>query len=310
MEGSTFFFPWEVRLMEWLQGSIPKGGISFISFFSAFGEELFLIIILGLLYWGLDKRIGKTIGLLFIMGVIWCGEVKNVFLRRRPYFDHEGIACLRSVKAGADPLDIAAQGYSFPSCHAANVSSVYGGLAILAKKGWMGIAAVVLTIMVSLSRVVVGVHYPTDVLVGLLMGVIIMVVIFWMEKHVKNQVVFYGILLLTCLPGFFYCKSEDFFTGVGILVGFIIGFWFDEKYVHFPNTKNVLCILLRVLGGAAIYFALGQLLKMPFSKEFLGSGTLAAQLVRTIRYVIIGAVDFGIYPMCFGKVFRKAGTQA
>ena len=38
--GNTLFFPWEVALMEWLQAHIGGAGISIISLFSMFGEEL------------------------------------------------------------------------------------------------------------------------------------------------------------------------------------------------------------------------------------------------------------------------------
>ena len=45
--GITFFFQWEVNLIEWLQTHIGSAGISVISLFSMFGEELMLILILG-----------------------------------------------------------------------------------------------------------------------------------------------------------------------------------------------------------------------------------------------------------------------
>ena len=40
LTGNTFFFGWEVSLMEWLQANLGSGFIGVISFFSAFGEEL------------------------------------------------------------------------------------------------------------------------------------------------------------------------------------------------------------------------------------------------------------------------------
>ena len=63
--------------------------------------------------------------------------------------------------------------------------------------------------------------------------------------------------------------------------------------------------MLRVLGGVAVFFGLNTLLKLPFSKEFLESGTLAAYLVRTLRYAVVIFVDMGVYPLVFrltGKV--------
>ena len=83
--GNTFFFPWEVSLMEWLQAHMGDAGISILSFFSMFGEELMLILIVGFVYWSYDKNVGKTMGLSGIMGLTWNTMAKNILLRRRPY---------------------------------------------------------------------------------------------------------------------------------------------------------------------------------------------------------------------------------
>ena len=85
--GNTFFFSWEVQLMEWLQTHLSSMWISIISFFSIFGEELILILIFGFLYWSYDKKLAKTVGLSVIMGLVWNTMAKNIALRRRPYFD-------------------------------------------------------------------------------------------------------------------------------------------------------------------------------------------------------------------------------
>lgn len=45
--------------MEWLQTHISDAGISFMSFFSLFGEELPLILIVGFVYWSYDKKLGS-----------------------------------------------------------------------------------------------------------------------------------------------------------------------------------------------------------------------------------------------------------
>ena len=49
-EGNTFFLTWEVSLMQWLQSHLPAAWLSAVSAFSMFGEELVLIVILGLIY--------------------------------------------------------------------------------------------------------------------------------------------------------------------------------------------------------------------------------------------------------------------
>ena len=54
--GNTFFFEWEPALIEWLQAHIGSAGTAIASFISNFGEELFLVAILGFLYWSWDKK--------------------------------------------------------------------------------------------------------------------------------------------------------------------------------------------------------------------------------------------------------------
>ena len=297
--GNTFFFPWEVGLMEWLQGHISGAGISIISFFSMFGEELLLILILGFVYWSYDKRLGRTIGLSAIMGLTWNTMIKNVVLRRRPYFDHEGIRILRVVEKDADIYDIAAQGYSFPSGHSTNVATMFGSLAVSLRKRWMTVIAIVIPLLTGFSRVVVGAHYPTDVLGGWLLGLASVGLVCVLQKRVKNTLVLYGILLVTVIPGFFYCKSADYFTSVGLMIGFMGGTLLDDHCVRFENTRKPLWMAVRVAGGLAIYLVLNTVLKLPFPKEFQSGGSIAAMLVRCARYAVVAFVDFGVYPMLF-----------
>ena len=91
-------------------------------------------------------------------------------------------------------------------------------------------------------------------------------------------------------------------------VGFFLADLFEEKYVRFQNTRVWWKILLRVAGGAAIYFALNTVLKLPFSSAFLSSGTFAARLVRALRYAVILFVDIALYPLLFDR--KKRGQTA
>ena len=297
--GNTFFFSWEVSLIEWLQSHLGGAGVSILSFFSMFGEELLLVLIMGIVYWCYDKKLGRRVGLTAIMGMIWNTMFKNIALRRRPYFDHEDIQVFRVVEPEADIYDIAAQGFSFPSGHSTNAATVFGSLAMNLHKRWVIVVAIVIPLLTGISRVVVGVHYPTDVLAGWLLGAISVAIVQILQKRAKNTLALYSILLVTAVPGFFYCKSADYFTSVGLFVGIMGGTLLEDRFVRFENTRKPVWMVTRVLGGLAVYFALNSALKLPFSKEFLSSGATAALLVRCVRYAVIAFVDFGVYPMLF-----------
>jgi len=309
--GNTFFFQWEVTLMEWLQANLGSAAISLMSFFSVFGEELPLILIVGFLYWSYDKKLGRIMGLSAIMGLTWNTMIKNVVLRRRPYFDHENINILRVVEPNADIYDISAQGYSFPSAHSTNAVTVFGSLAANLRRRWMVIIATIIPILTGISRFVVGAHYPTDVIAGWLLGITSVTVVHILQKRVKSTIRLYGILLVITLPGFFYCRTEDYFTSMGLMLGFMGGTLLDDRFVHFENTKKPLFMVLRVLGGLVVYLVINTLLKLPFSKEFLSDGSTAALMIRCARYAIVSFVAFGGYPMVFR--FEKSmhtGTSA
>ena len=298
--GNIFYFDWEIALMEWLQANLGPGAISFLSLLSMFGEQLLMVVIIGFLYWSWDKEFGKFVGLNILVANVWNPLIKNIFLRLRPYFVSDKIDLLRLIDSSADKYDVAAQGYSFPSGHSSGAVSLYGSLAAHEKKNrLLLVIAILLPLLVGFSRVVVGAHYPTDVLAGWLLGLIVILLIPRLQARIKNRWLFYGLLLLLCLPGFFYCTSDDYFTSFGMLLGLILAFPFEEKYVRFENTRSPIRCILRVVGGGAVYFGLNAALKLPFPPALLDSGTFAAHLIRTLRYTAVMFTVIALYPKVF-----------
>lgn len=81
-----------------------------------------------------------------------------------------------------DGAIVHASGFSFPSAHSASAVALYLMLALIAgsalhkRIGWVAwVTAGVLVLMIGLSRVYLGAHYPTDVLAGWLTGGILVV---------------------------------------------------------------------------------------------------------------------------------------
>ena len=314
--GNILYYDWEMQLMEWLQAHIGSEGVVFwlLSNLSAFGEQLLLVVIMGFLYWGLNKEFGKYVGVNVLMVNVWNPLIKNIVMRLRPYFvPGYNVKLLRLIDEGADPMNVAAQGFSFPSGHSSSAATVYSSLAAHEKKRkLLWIIAFVLPFLVGFSRVFVGAHFPTDVLCGWALGAVTVILVPWLRKTIKNRWVFYAVLILTALPGFFYCTSNDYYTSFGMLLGFIIAEPFEEKFVNFKNTSNIFRCILRTLGGGLIYFGLNEILKMPFPKELLDAGNLAAHLIRSLRYAAVIFVVIGIYPMIFkwtDRLWSKKGEK-
>lgn len=300
--GNTFYFEWEPALMHWLQLHMGAFATGLASFVTLFGEEIAMVVILGFIYWCYNKEMGIYLGTNFCMAGLWNPMLKNIFMRRRPYFDHAGVQCLKPVEAGADIYDINAQGFSFPSGHSSNSATVYGSIARFSGKPLPIMIAILITLSVGVSRFCLGVHYPTDVICGWLLGLFAIFFIPWLKSRFSKKWLFYLTMLLISLPGCFYCKTTDYYSALGMSAGFFAGNLFEEKYVHFQNTRNAGKCLLRLAVGGVVYFGLNILLKLPFDPALLSSATPLAYAICVVRYAIILFVIVAVYPMTFDKI--------
>ncbi|HTV77111.1 MAG TPA: phosphatase PAP2 family protein [Steroidobacteraceae bacterium] len=103
-------------------------------------------------------RPALIMALVGIVGVVLYKLLKQTFVRERPFITHRGI-CLQAA-----PLDR----YSFPSGHTLHaVAFTWQAVAHYPALAWV---LVPFTSLVAASRVVLGLHYPTDVLVGAAIG--------------------------------------------------------------------------------------------------------------------------------------------
>lgn len=298
--GNAFFFPWEESLIIFIQQFMSNAAVKFAGIVTEFGNATILVGIMGLFYWSLDKELGKkiVIYLSFINIVNPC--IKSLVKRLRPYMVNHDIQCLKPVNDEGDIYDIVTQEYSFPSGHADNSMGIYGTLAKSSKRNVWKIVLAVLILLIGVSRFALGVHYPTDVLAGWLVACVSIAVYKLIEKKLGRYKA-YILLDIVGLGGFFIAKSNDFYTGYGLLLGATLGIMFEEKKVNFEGTRELLHVILRTAIGAGLYLGLNTLLKMPFSKEFLASGTTLAFTIRAVRYAIIGFLLLGIYPMTFKR---------
>ena len=291
-------FAWEVQLITYIQSHLGDTGIFLMSFFTEFGDKLALVGILGFLYWAYDRKFGVYVALCTLSNLVFNSMIKNVFLRRRPYFDHEEIKVLKKVDEDADAYDILAQGFSFPSGHSSNASSVYSALYVYTKKKRILFPAVLLSLLVGISRFSLGVHYPTDVIAGLLEGLLTTLLITkFYEKTEKKKLYLY--LYLISLSGCLFCRSTDYFSALGLIGGYLLGDLYTERFHPFEGTKVPWKACMRVILGALLFLFLHIVLKLPFSESFLNSHSALSFLERTLHFTFITFVLIGIYPHLF-----------
>lgn len=103
-------------------------------------------------------RVALAMAMAGALGALLYKALKTRLVRERPFISHAGIVC------GAAPLDR----YSFPSghtLHAVNFTILAG-----AHYPWLLPVLVPLALAMAASRVVLGLHYPSDVGAGALIG--------------------------------------------------------------------------------------------------------------------------------------------
>lgn len=300
---------WEVTLIEGVQGNLDGLYSVFHKVFSFIGGEMGLLILVVIVLFCWKKEAGQKLVLIIAALIAWFSIIKTIVKRPRPYVQHpDRVEALAPADPAAPATDVVAQGYSFPSIHSGSVAAAYFTLARELKRKWAWILTTALTLFVGMSRVVTGNHYPTDVLAGWVLGFAVIAIFDLLERYVKEEWVRHLILLAVTLPGLLLAETNDYYTALGLLVGAIVAIPFERKFVNYQDTRNPWAMVARVLGAFAIYFSLNTLLKMPFSADYLSSGSTGALLIRAARYAVIMFVIMGVYPKVF-PLFERLGKK-
>ena len=300
---------WEAGLIARVQKTLGSLNGTVGNILSFVGGEMGLMLMLLIILFCWKKECGMRLALIVVAVNALLPLFKAAVMRPRPYMEYpDRVQGYADLGNSASLDDVAAQGYSFPSTHSASAMALFIPLANKVKKKWMWIAAIAITFLVGVGRLVTGMHYPTDILAGWALGLAGAGICLLLEKKVKNEWARHLILLISVLPGLFFVRTDDYYTSLGMLTGLIFAIHFEKKFVNFKDTRNIWAMILRVTGAFALYFVLNALLKLPFSKEFLASETMPAFMIRTGRYAVIIFAIIGVYPKVF-PMFEKTGRK-
>lgn len=298
--GNIFQFPWEVSLITWLQevlSNIPLLKHLLITF-TFIGEPYLTVLIVLTFYWSINKETGFLLGTSIIGSGLMNNMIKNIFSRVRPYAANDTIECIVPADPGYDIYNMTKQGYSFPSGHATNAGALTTSIYLSTRKKIYLILGLIVTAIIALSRVSLGVHYPTDVSLGALIGIIATIIIYRIY-HRFDLKTYAIVMIIYSLCGVFFCHSNDYFSNLGLMIGLISGYLFEEKMVNFEQIQNPVRIILRSLIGCLIFLAISNIMKLPFSETFLEADIIWSHLYRSFRYGLSTFVIIGLYPILF-----------
>lgn len=130
---------------------------------SLLGEQGVMIVILVVIYYIVGKKEAFAVFSSLLLAEVATNGIKAIVRAPRPFMVHPELAAGRLETA---------TGYSFPSGHTTGAAAFYPALARQARRPWAIALAVVLAILIGLSRNYLAVHWPVDVIVGLMIGLV------------------------------------------------------------------------------------------------------------------------------------------
>ena len=163
----TCAISFDLPILDWIQANMQSGFMDkFMPFITIFGDAgIFWMVWAGvLLIFRKTRKIGLGMFIALILGLLVCNiTLKPLVARIRPYdLQLEEFGVTIKLLSGA------MHDFSFPSGH--TIASFEAAVVLLKNSKKMGIPAMILAVLISFSRLYLYVHYPTDVLVSVVLG--------------------------------------------------------------------------------------------------------------------------------------------
>ena len=156
----------DITILEWIQHYRLESLDGFLDLFSSATTFVSLSFILMI---GLFSRFRRSclkkivqVGLTLFLAALIGYSLKNLIQRERPFHAYPTV---EKLTLGGSP--------SFPSGHALEAFAVATSIALIVRRREIQISVFVWACLVGYSRMALGVHYPSDVLGGMLIGIIL-----------------------------------------------------------------------------------------------------------------------------------------
>lgn len=144
---------------------------------SLFGQEDFYMLVMPALYWCFDATIGIRVGMMLLLTHSVNTAAKMVFHQPRPYWINHQVHAYAAETS-----------FGLPSGHAQMAISIWGLLAALLQNKRTKIALAILIFLIGFSRIILGVHFISDVVAGWLIGALLLFLFVRFEKPITAWV--------------------------------------------------------------------------------------------------------------------------
>jgi membrane-associated phospholipid phosphatase len=263
---------------------------TFFQMITMIGEDTFFILVTAVIYWCIDKELGYKLGFVTLTSACVNFGIKEFLKVPRP-IGEPGIRSLRLHTAA---------GYSFPSGHTQNTTTLWTFFMLYFKRSWLYIASISIILLVGISRLYLGVHTPADVAGGMLIGAVW--VLFWgylyekAQRHKDKRLLILAVVIATI--GLLVFKETNYYKVVGALTGLLLGYLIEPRFINFNERTSLTAQVLKVSFGMGTLYILRLVMKSTLPEHLITDHL--GHLVMLVWVTIIAPLVFKL-PVFNGK---------
>lgn len=300
-----------------------------MKFFSFLGSEEFYLFFLPIIYWCINPGFGLRLGTILLISSGMNDILKLNFRGARPYW--------YSTKVQAYAAE---SSFGVPSGHAQISMSLWGTTARKIDKKWAYVFAALIIIFIGLSRLFLAVHFPHDVLIGWILGLVTLwifgkyseSIITWIKKQtlVFQSVSTFILSMVILLPALIIYNNltnwvipehwlqnaqhsgllplpqpvnmDSAVTSSALLFGLLLGAVLLRSKNGYIVSGSLNQKMLRLLPGFIGLSILYFGLKIGFQVVFPAKDILILSLLRYLRYSLVGFWVSAGAPWLFLKI--------
>jgi len=253
-----------------------------------FGNEGVLVALTAIVYWCFDKKRGRLVTYILFWGAYLNFYLKILIRSPRPPIQ------LRIVEQNETS-------YGFPSGNTQDATTFWGWVSLDFKNRSLAAVGAVIVLAVAISRIYLGVHYPIQVIGGIIVGLVVVGVAEVVVRHTSinineirltRQILFaiFALVPLVASAWLGWWGGGNPSEIGGYLFAFSIGVIVEDKWIRFTTAASLYQKVVRVviggfiLGGLTI--ALGPFLPLTnFSLGFVNSAIHGLAVVLVVPFI-------------------------